>query len=57
MDIIRDLGDPLPAIVTAELLGVPTSDQQVEDLVSRFCRDAGKLPAQSGARSADAACR
>jgi cytochrome P450 len=26
MDVIADLGDPLPAIVTAELLGVPTSD-------------------------------
>ena len=24
MDIIRDLGEPLPAIVTAEMLGVPT---------------------------------
>jgi cytochrome P450 len=28
MDIIRDLGDPLPAIVTAEMLGVPTGDRQ-----------------------------
>ncbi|MGC2473052.1 MAG: cytochrome P450 [Candidatus Sulfotelmatobacter sp.] len=27
MDIIRDLGDPLPAIVTAEMLGVPTGDR------------------------------
>src|SRR5258708_18580800 len=26
MDVIRDLAYPLPAIVTAELLGVPTSD-------------------------------
>ena len=26
MDIVADLADPLPAIVTAELLGVPTSD-------------------------------
>lgn len=26
MDIITDLADPLPAIVTAELLGLPTSD-------------------------------
>ena len=26
MDVIADLADPLPAIVTAELLGVPTSD-------------------------------
>jgi hypothetical protein len=26
MDVIADLGYPLPAIVTAELLGVPTSD-------------------------------
>jgi hypothetical protein len=28
MDIIRDLGDPLPAIVTAEMLGVPAGDRQ-----------------------------
>lgn len=27
MDVIRDLGDPLPAIVTAEMLGVPTGDR------------------------------
>ena len=27
MDVIRDLGDPLPAIVTTEMLGVPTSDR------------------------------
>jgi len=28
MDVIADLADPLPAIVTAELLGVPASDHQ-----------------------------
>jgi cytochrome P450 len=28
MDVIADLGVPLPAIVTEELLGVPTSDRQ-----------------------------
>lgn len=27
MDVIRDLGEPLPAIVTAEMLGVPTEDR------------------------------
>jgi pimeloyl-[acyl-carrier protein] synthase len=27
MDVIHDLGDPLPAIVTTEMLGVPTSDR------------------------------
>jgi cytochrome P450 len=27
MDVIRDLGDPLPAIVTAEMLGVPEDDR------------------------------
>lgn len=27
MDIIRDLGEPLPAIVTAEMLGVPPDDR------------------------------
>jgi cytochrome P450 len=29
MDLIADLADPLPAIVTAELLGVPVSDHQM----------------------------
>ena len=28
MDVIADLADPLPAIVTAEMLGLPTSDRQ-----------------------------
>jgi pimeloyl-[acyl-carrier protein] synthase len=28
MDIIADLGEPLPSIVTAEMLGVPVSDTQ-----------------------------
>jgi len=27
MDVIRDLGEPLPAIVTAEMLGVPEEDR------------------------------
>jgi pimeloyl-[acyl-carrier protein] synthase len=27
MDVIRDLGEPLPAIVTAEMLGVPANDR------------------------------
>lgn len=27
MDIIRDLGEPLPAVVTAEMLGVPPDDR------------------------------
>ncbi len=27
MDVIRDLGEPLPAIVTAEMLGVPENDR------------------------------
>lgn len=27
MDVIRDLGEPLPAIVTAEMLGVPLDDR------------------------------
>jgi cytochrome P450 len=27
MDVIRDIGDPLPSIVTAEMLGVPESDR------------------------------
>jgi pimeloyl-[acyl-carrier protein] synthase len=29
MDIIADLAEPLPAIVTAEMLGVPTSDHRL----------------------------
>jgi len=28
MDVIADLAAPLPAIVTAEMLGVPTADHQ-----------------------------
>ncbi len=28
MDVISDLAEPLPAIVTAEMLGVPVSDHQ-----------------------------
>jgi len=28
MDVIRDIAEPLPAIVTAEMLGVPTADHQ-----------------------------
>ncbi len=28
MDVIRDLAEPLPAIVTAEMLGVPVSDRE-----------------------------
>jgi pimeloyl-[acyl-carrier protein] synthase len=29
MDVIRDLADPLPSIVTAEMLGVPTEDHRL----------------------------
>jgi pimeloyl-[acyl-carrier protein] synthase len=29
MDVIRDLGEPLPAIVTAEMLGVPENDRHL----------------------------
>lgn len=28
MDVIRDLGDPLPVIVIAELMGIPTQDRE-----------------------------
>ena len=28
MDVIRDIAEPLPAIVTAEMLGVPTADHE-----------------------------
>ena len=27
MDVIEDLGEPLPAIITAEMLGVPVEDR------------------------------
>ena len=37
MDVIADLAEPLPAIVTAEMLGVPVSDHaSVEALVGRL---------------------
>ena len=49
MDVIADLAEPLPAIVTAEMLGVPANDHRaVEAVVGEFRRDAGKFSAQSG---------
>ena len=53
MDIIADLAYPLPAIVTAEMLGVPTADlATIDGVVRRFCAGAGQLSAQSRSRPA-----
>lgn len=40
-DVMADIANPLPAIVTAEMLGLPAEDQlEAEGLVSGFRRDA-----------------
>ncbi len=44
MDIIRDLAAPLPAIVTAEMLGVPTSDhEQLKEWSATFAEMLGNF--------------
>lgn len=44
MDIIRDLAEPLPAIVTAEMLGVPLSDRhQLKDWSADFAEMLGNF--------------
>lgn len=44
MDVVADLADPLPAIVTAELLGVPTSDwRQLTAWSTDFAEALGNL--------------
>jgi cytochrome P450 len=44
MDLIRDLAAPLPAIVTAEMLGVPTSDhQQLKEWSADFAEMLGNF--------------
>jgi cytochrome P450 len=44
MDIIRDLAEPLPAIVTAEMLGVPLNDrQQLKTWSSNFAEMLGNF--------------
>ena len=46
MDLLADFAEPLPAIVTAEMLGVPVEDQsEAKELVGDVRRDAGKFPA------------
>ncbi len=46
MDIIEDFAAPMPAIVTAEMLGVPTEDHvRSEKVVGRFRGDAGQFSA------------
>jgi cytochrome P450 len=44
MDIVRDLGEPLPAIVTAEMLGVPVSDhEKLKDWSADFAEMLGNF--------------
>lgn len=44
MDIISDFAEPLPAIVTAEMLGVPTSDhRQLKDWTADFAEMLGNF--------------
>ena len=56
MDVIADLAEPLPGIVTAEMLGVPVErSRAAEALVGELRRDAGKFPAQPRTRTAHVA--
>jgi hypothetical protein len=44
MDVIRDLAEPLPAIVTAEMLGVPINDRlQLKDWSADFAEMLGNF--------------
>jgi cytochrome P450 len=44
MDVIRDFAEPFPAIVTAEMLGVPTADYvQLKDWSADFAEMLGNL--------------
>ena len=44
MDIISDLAEPLPAIVTAEMLGVPVEDrEQLKDWSADFAEMLGNF--------------
>ena len=56
MDVIEDLAAPLPAIVTAEMLGVPTADHpQLKAWSADFAEMLGQLPAQPRPRRPRAA--
>jgi pimeloyl-[acyl-carrier protein] synthase len=52
MDVIRDLAEPLPAIVTAEMLGVPVEDhrmlkawsQDFAEMLGNFQHNPGRAP-------------
>ena len=58
MDIVADFAAPLPAIVTAQLLGVPTvRPRAAQGLVRRFRRNARQFSAQSRPRAPRAAQR
>jgi cytochrome P450 len=47
MDVIADLADPLPAIVTAEMLGLPVSDrEQLTVWSTEFAEALAQPPAQ-----------
>ena len=49
MDLMADFAEPLPAIVTAELLGRPgRGPRRAQGVVGHVRRDAGQLPAQPG---------
>ena len=44
MDVIADFAEPLPAIVTAEMLGVPVSDHpQLKDWSADFAEMLGNF--------------
>jgi len=55
MDVIADLAEPLPAIVTAEMLGVPVNDRQQLKQWSANLRRCWEFSAQSGASATDGA--
>jgi len=57
MDLIADLAEPLPGIVTAEMLGSAERPASAQRLVGRLRGNAGELSAQPRARSAHAAHR
>ena len=57
-DVMAAIANPLPAIVTAEMLGVPTADHELlKDWSAGLRRDARQLPAQPRPRAQDAAER
>ncbi len=55
MDVIRDLAEPLPAIVTAEMLGVPVADRDrlkawtadFAEMLGNFQHNPDRVPANA----------